>query len=183
MRIKFALAGLLVVSLFAFTSCSKKTETKPVENKKTEQPETKPLGTGTEKAADFTLKNAGGGMDVKLSDYKGKVVILDFWATWCPPCRKGIPDLIELQKKYGDKVVVIGVSVDDQNTIGEVPGFIKSMNINYPVAYANSEIAAAYGGIEAIPTSFIIDQDGNIVEKHVGLVDISVYENAINQLK
>ncbi|GAB1348183.1 TlpA disulfide reductase family protein [Ignavibacteriales bacterium] len=182
MKIKLTIAVLLVVSVFAFTACNKKTQEQPAENKKTEKNEPQPTATKV-KAADFSLKNAKGGMDIKLSDYKGKIVIVDFWATWCPPCVKGVPDLVELQKKYGDDLVVIGISVDDAATVGDVPGFLQAKNVNYPVAYYTNEVSQAYGGIESIPTSFIIDREGNIVEKHVGLVDISAYESAINSLK
>lgn len=133
------------------------------------------------KAADFKLKTLEGN-DVSLSDYKGKVVIIDFWATWCPPCRKGIPDLVEIQKEYKDDVVIIGISLDQQNTIKDLDPFIKTYNINYPVVIGNQQVVMDYGNIQAIPTSFIIDQSGNIVDTHVGLVPKSTYINKINQL-
>lgn len=132
------------------------------------------------KAPDFKLKLTNG-KEIKLSDHKGKVVIIDFWATWCPPCRKGIPDLIEIQKKYDKKVVVIGISLDTETKDDVIP-FIKKFGINYPVAFGNMEVVQAYGNIQAIPTSFIIDQKGNIVDTHVGLVDKMVYINKIEQL-
>jgi thiol-disulfide isomerase/thioredoxin len=135
----------------------------------------------TKKAADFSLKTLEG-KEVKLSDYKGKVVIIDFWATWCPPCRKGIPDLVELQKEFKDKLVVIGISLDQQNTINDLAPFMKQYAINYPVVLGNEKVVRDYGNIQAIPTSFIIDQAGNIVDTHVGLVPKSTYTNKINQL-
>ena len=120
------------------------------------------------KAPDFSLKSVDG-KTVKLSDYKNKVVLIDFWATWCPPCRKGIPDLIELQKEFKKDFVVLGISVDT-DTKGDVPGFIKDYGINYPVVYGDNSTAKLFGGVSGIPTSFLIDKKGNIVDKHVGLV-------------
>ena len=131
-------------------------------------------------APDFTLKLTDG-KDIKLSDHKGKIVIIDFWATWCPPCRRGIPDLVDIQKKYEEEVLIIGISLDNETKPDVVP-FIKQYKINYPVAYGNMEVVAAFGNIQAIPTSFIVDQSGQIVDTHVGLVDKSAYINKINEL-
>ncbi len=135
----------------------------------------------TAKAPDFTLPTSDGKM-LKLSSLKGKVIILDFWATWCPPCRKGIPDLIELKKKYGKKgFEIIGISVD-RETKNEVVPFIKEYGINYPVVYADNNIITSYGGIRAIPTSFIIDKQGKIVASYEGLIPLLTYENHIKKL-
>lgn len=139
------------------------------------------LTSDAKKAADFSLKTLDG-KEIKLSDYKGKIVIIDFWATWCPPCRKGIPDLVELQKEFKDKLVVIGISLDQQNTIKDLAPFIKQYGINYPVVLGDQKVVMDYGNIQAIPTSFIVDQAGNIVDTHVGLVPKSTYTNKINQL-
>jgi len=118
---------------------------------------------GENKAPDFALKSFDG-KTVKLSDYKGKVVIIDFWATWCPPCRKGIPDLISIQDEYKKDVVIIGISLDSEKTIKDVPGFVKSYAINYPIVYGNEKVVNDYGGIEGIPTAFVVDKKGNIVD-------------------
>lgn len=134
----------------------------------------------SDKAPDFSLTGADGST-VKLSDFRGKVVIVDFWATWCPPCRKGIPDLIKLKKDFKDKLVVIGVSVDTDTQKDVIP-FIKEYGINYHIAYADNNITQAYGGVQAIPTSFIIDKDGNIVKSFVGLQDISTYQSLVTSL-
>lgn len=133
------------------------------------------------KAADFKLKTLEG-KEVKLSDYRGKVVIVDFWATWCPPCRKGIPDLISLQDEFKKDLVVIGISLDQQNTIKDLKPFIENYKINYPVVLGDEKVVKDYGGINAIPTSFIIDQKGNIVDSHVGLVPKTVYIDQIKSL-
>ncbi len=133
------------------------------------------------KAPDFALKSFDG-KTVKLSDYKGKVVIIDFWATWCPPCRKGIPDLISIQNEYKNDVVIIGISLDGEKTLKDVPGFVKSYAINYPIVYGNEKVVTDYGGIEGIPTAFLVDKKGNIVDKHVGLVPKDTYVNKIKEL-
>lgn len=133
------------------------------------------------KAADFKLRTLEG-KEVKLSDYRGKVVILDFWATWCPPCRKGVPDLISLQNEFKKDLVVIGISLDQQNTIKDLKPFIENYKINYPVVLGDEKVVKDYGGISAIPTSFIIDQKGNIVDSHIGLVPKTVYVDQIKSL-
>jgi peroxiredoxin len=132
-------------------------------------------------APDFTLPTADG-KSIKLSDLRGKVVIVDFWATWCPPCRKGIPDLISLKKKYGNKgFEIIGVSVDT-DTKSEVVPFLKEHGMNYPVVYGNVNVYQQYGGIRAVPTSFVIDKQGKIVASYEGLITIETYENHIKKL-
>lgn len=126
-----------------------------------------PVGKNFPPAYNFEL-NSLDGKSVKLSDFRGKVIVLDFWATWCPPCRKGIPDLVDIQKSI-DGVQIIGITVD-RNPKEVVPDFIKEYNINYPILIGNEEVYKNYGGIEAIPTTFIIDKNGRIINKHVGLV-------------
>lgn len=131
-------------------------------------------------AAMFVLQKTDGNM-LNLADYKGKVVILDFWATWCPPCRKGIPDLIEIKKQYGEDFEIVGVSVDT-DTKPDVPGFIEEYGINYPVVYGNMGVYNQYGGIRSIPTAFIINQEGQIFKKYVGLVPKETLQKDINGL-
>lgn len=131
-------------------------------------------------APDFTLTDTNG-KKVKLSDYRGKVVILDFWATWCPPCRKGIPDLINIKKTYKDKLTIIGISLDIDSKKDVVP-FMKEYGINYKIVYGDNDVVQKYGNINAIPTSFIIDQKGKIVKSFVGLQRKEAYTNHINSL-
>lgn len=136
---------------------------------------------GSKIAPDFELKSIDGKM-VKLSDYKGKVVILDFWATWCGPCRKGIPDLIELKNEFGKKgVEIIGISVDGQNTIDQVKSFAADKKMNYPVVYADGKVADNYGGIQNIPTTVVIDKKGYIIAQYEGLSPKATYVNDINK--
>ena len=132
-------------------------------------------------APDFTLNDLDG-KTIKLSDYKGKVVILDFWATWCGPCRRGIPEFIELQSEYGeDKLVILGISVD-QGDLSVVPKFAESYGINYPVLYANQDIQRKYGPIRSIPTAFIIDKDGKARDMVVGLRPKSYFKKVVDSL-
>lgn len=132
-------------------------------------------------APDFKLKDLNG-KDVSLSAYKGKVVIIDFWATWCPPCRKGIPELIEIQQQYGtDKLAILGISVD-QADASVVKDFAKSYKINYPVLFYTPEVVSAYGGIEGIPTSFIIDKEGKVRGSVVGYQPKTFFTRIIDSL-
>jgi len=170
--LKITVSAFIII-LFAITGCNKNAS-----NEKPVTPEA--MTNGGSAAPDFSLENASGG-NVKLSDYRGKVVIVDFWATWCPPCRKGIPDLIDIKKQYGDDVAIIGISVDTDSK-GEVVPFIQKMGINYPIAYSTPEVVQAYGGIEGIPTSFVVDKAGKIVDMHVGLVPKENFTTVIDKL-
>ncbi|HZW40614.1 MAG: TlpA family protein disulfide reductase [Syntrophothermus sp.] len=173
---------LFIAAIFSSIGCKNNTQE---ENKDVlaynEQNDFNSNSALSEKAPDFTLKSVDG-KNIKLSSYKGKIVILDFWATWCGPCRKGIPDLISLQKEFPKDLVVIGISVD-RETKNNVPKFIKDYGVNYPIVYYTEDVVKNYGGIEAIPTAFIIDKNGNIVDKHVGLVDKDIYVKTIKKLK
>lgn len=132
-------------------------------------------------APDFALTSADG-KTIKLSDFRGKVVILDFWATWCPPCKAEIPDFIKLYSQYKDDgFQMLGVSLD-QGGMSVVKPFMKSYGINYPIMLGNNQIVADYGGISAIPTTFIIDKQGRIRASFVGYKPMSVFENAIQSL-
>jgi len=132
------------------------------------------------KATDFELESTKGNK-VKLSDYKGKIVIVDFWATWCPPCREEIPSFVQLQKVYKSELQILGVSLDT-DTKNDLAPFMEKYKMNYPVLFANNEIVNNYGGIEAIPTTFVIDQNGNIINSFIGYHDKSVFVAEIERL-
>ena len=131
-------------------------------------------------APEFKLTSLDG-KPVTLGDSRGKVILLNFWATWCGPCRAEIPDLVELQSKYKDRLQILGLVVDDddQDAIKE---FAEKFGINYPVAIATNDIRMQYGGIAALPTSFMLDAEGRIVQKHEGLRDPVLYETEIRAL-
>ena len=132
-------------------------------------------------APDFTLRDADG-KTVRLSDYRGKVVLLDFWATWCGPCKIEIPWFMDFERKHKDRgFSVIGVSMDEEGWDAVKP-FINGLAINYRVLLGNDGTADAFGGIEALPTTFLIDRDGRIASTHVGLASKSDIENGIQQL-
>jgi thiol-disulfide isomerase/thioredoxin len=122
----------------------------------------------------FELKDLDG-KPVSLAEAKGKIVLLNFWATWCGPCRAEIPDLVDLQKRYLDKFEIIALATDEDDA-DEVRRFVREAGINYRVAMTSDEIRRDYGGISALPTSFVIDAQGRIVQKHVGLNDPAIYE-------
>src|SRR5882724_3068045 len=131
-------------------------------------------------APDFKLTGLDG-KPVTLADSHGKVILLNFWATWCGPCRAEIPDLVELQNKYKDHLQILGLVVDDDDQ-DAVKEFTERFGINYPVAIATNDIRLQYGGIAALPTSFVLDSEGRIVQKHEGLRDPELYETEIRAL-
>jgi thiol-disulfide isomerase/thioredoxin len=126
------------------------------------------------------LVNDVDGRPVSTAAWKGKVVLLNFWATWCPPCRAEVPLLVDLATRYKDRVQIIGVSLDDGPE--EVRAFVKDEGINYPVVMASREIVAEYGGVPALPTLFVVNPDGNVVQKHEGLYSRELYETEIRLL-
>jgi thiol-disulfide isomerase/thioredoxin len=131
-------------------------------------------------APDFKIEDLEG-KPLTLAEAHGKVVLLNFWATWCGPCRAEIPDLIALQNKYKDRLQVIGLTVDDDDA-GVIKRVVARTGINYPVAMAPPDVRMKYGGIAALPTSFVLDHEGRVVQKHEGLRDPALYETEIRAL-
>lgn len=164
-------AIVIGVSVAVFSSCSR-----------WEQPAEVSHGSSNLKAApDFTLKDANGS-SVKLSDYRGKVVLLNFWATWCGPCKIEIPWFMEFEQQYKNKgFAVLGVAMDDDGW-SVVKPYIAEKKMNYRVVLGNDSVATEYGGIEALPTTFVINQDGQIVASHIGLINKDDYLKEIQSL-
>jgi peroxiredoxin len=132
-------------------------------------------------APEWELKDLDG-KAVRSSDFKGKIVVLDFWATWCGPCRAEIPSFVSLQNKYAPQgLVVVGASVDEGGA-PTVKQFTQKQDVNYPVVLTDEKVQQAFGGIEAIPTTFIIDRAGRVVKKHVGFADREEFEQEIKAL-
>jgi len=132
-------------------------------------------------APDFALPDAQGN-EIKLSDLKGKVVLLNFWATWCGPCKIEMPWFVEFQRDYKDKgFAVVAVSLDEEGWEVVKP-FAEDLKLNFPVVLGDDELADKFGGVVALPTTFIIDKEGRITAKHTGLVSKSDYKDEIEGL-
>lgn len=130
---------------------------------------------------DFTIKDMDG-KDVSLSTYKGKVILLNFWATWCGPCKAEIPGFVELQEKYKKDLVIVGYSVDD--TAEKARPFIEEYKMNYPVllGLGREDVQDAYGPIWGIPASFLISKDGKVCKRHMGIAPKETFEREIQKL-
>jgi len=153
---------VIVTALFLLGACSK---TSAVE-----------IG---DKAPDFTLQNLDG-KPTSFSEFKGKVIILDFFASWCPPCRQEIPDFIALQKAYGDKgFAMVGVSLVSGQ---ESKDFAAQAGMNYPVLIDDGRVSATYGPVRSIPTTFVIGKDSKIAKIYIGYRPKAVFENDIKEL-
>lgn len=129
----------------------------------------------------YTIKDMNG-VDVKLASFKGKVILLNFWATWCGPCKAEIPGFVELQKQYPNDLVVLGLSVDDP--VEKLKPYATQYKINYPVlvGLGRDDVQDAYGPLWGIPASFIIGRDGRICKKHMGIAPKAQFEREIKAL-
>ncbi|MEA2081379.1 MAG: TlpA disulfide reductase family protein [Elusimicrobiota bacterium] len=161
---------LSAVLLFFFSACRVSEPASPPENVRVPRPV----------SADFTVPLING-RSFSLSSFRGKVVLIDFWATWCGPCVYEIPGFINLKNKYGrDGFEIIGFSVDRDKAAAV--NFARAKGMNYPVAFADAELQQKYGGIRAIPTTFLIDREGRIAEKIVGAHEESFFDKKIKDL-
>ncbi|HXY15563.1 MAG TPA: TlpA disulfide reductase family protein [Terriglobales bacterium] len=132
-------------------------------------------------APDFTLQSLEG-KTVRLSDYRGKAVLLNFWATWCAPCKIEMPWFVELQKQYGSEgLQIVGVAMDDASP-KDIAAFAREMGVNYPVLIGKEAVGDAYGGVQFLPESFYIDRNGKVVDKAFGLKGRGEIEDNIKKI-
>ena len=121
------------------------------------------------------------GRSMSTADWRGKVALVNFWATWCGPCREEIPHLVQLQERYPDHLQVVGVSTDEGDP-ADVAAFAERMGVNYPIVMATDDLYREFPGVFALPTSFIVDPAGNIVQTHVGLISPNIFEQEVRHL-
>jgi peroxiredoxin len=170
-KLRIALLGLTTLALAFTLACEPRASAQKAVRD----------GKDRKTAPEFELKDASGKV-VHLADYKGKVVVLDFWATWCGPCGIEIPWFIDFQRKYKDRgFEVLGVSMDDDGWKAISP-FVAEKKINYRILLGDDKTGDQYGGVEALPTTFVIDRDGRIASTHVGLANRKDFEDAIEKL-
>jgi thiol-disulfide isomerase/thioredoxin len=169
------LLATVVVSLLGAVACSKNGaspeeccgNTKPAVSEAGEAP-TLALLKDPVDVTPFTVRDLDG-KSISMADLKGKVVLVNFWATWCPPCRAEIPDLVALQAKYKDQLVIIGVS-EDEIPPEEVKAFATGQKMNYPIVMSTPELSTIFKGVAALPTTFVIDPEGKIQQRHTGML-------------
>ena len=131
-------------------------------------------------APDFALESLDG-KTVHLSDYRGKPVVLNFWATWCGPCKIEMPWFVELQKEYGPQgFQIVGVAMDDAST-DDITKFAKDMGVNYPILLGKEAVGLSYGGVNVLPTTFFLDRNGKVIAREFGLQSRSVFVDHIKQ--
>jgi len=131
-------------------------------------------------APDFTLETLDG-TNVTLNSYRGQAVMLNFWATWCGPCKIEMPWFVELQKEYGPQgLQIVGVAMDDSSK-DDIQKFVKEMGVNYTILVGKESVGQAYGGVDVLPTTFFIDRDGKIVTREFGLQSRSLFVDNIKK--
>lgn len=132
-------------------------------------------------APDFSLKSIPDGKPVQLSSLRGKAVMVNFWATWCEPCKIEIPWLVDLQKKYGPQGLQVVGMAKDESSEKTIADFAHKMGMNYPIVVSNSAVNDAYGNPQGLPTTFFVDRSGKLVEEVIGLKSMSDLEDAIKK--
>jgi peroxiredoxin len=176
---RFRLLCALTVALLALSAGGCMSQNTRAEGRSSVKPASK-----RNPAPDFEAKDANG-QSFHLTDYRGKVVLLNFWATWCGPCKVEIPWFIDFERNYKDRgFAVVGISLDDDGWEAVKP-YLERRRMNYRVALGNMDIERLYGGgtgIESLPTSFIIDRDGRVADVHVGLISRNDYQNELEEL-
>lgn len=177
-----AVAGIIVVGLFLLSIDFQQKES--VSEKSSEATKTNPVAEQERPPAPlFTLEDIDG-QNISLADYKGKIVFVNFWATWCAPCRAEIPDFVKLIDKYGDDGFdILGVSVDNPNDYKKIPAFMDQYKMNYPVLLDKvGQVNHLYGGIQSIPTTFVLDREGKALGRIVGARSYEQFEDILKQI-
>lgn len=179
-------AILFFVALFAvlFWFSMPQDEGEPVaQSDKTESQQTKKVNQESlPEAPLFTLKNLDG-EDVSLKDYRGKIVFVNFWATWCGPCRMEIPHFVKLVDKYEDDLVILGISTDNPKDYEKIPAFSSNYNINYPILLdSRGEVNYMYGGIQSIPTTFVLNREGKALGRILGARSYEQFEGMLKSI-
>jgi cytochrome c biogenesis protein CcmG/thiol:disulfide interchange protein DsbE len=132
-------------------------------------------------APEFTLKNLADGKEVRLSSLRGKAVLVNFWATWCEPCKIEMPSLVDLQKKYGPQgLQIVGVAMDDADD-KEISAFAHKMGVNYMVLRGTENVGDLYGGVDRLPMTYYLDRSGKVVDETMGMAGEATFEDAIKR--
>ena len=132
-------------------------------------------------APDFSLKSVSDGKEVRLSSLRGKAVLVNFWATWCEPCKIEMPSLVDLQKKYGPQgLQIVGVAMDDADD-KEISTFAHKMGVNYLVLRGTEKVGDLYGGVDRLPITYYLDRSGKVVDETMGMAGESTFEDAIKR--
>ena len=171
-------AALVLLTMLSAPSVDPNAPPPAADGAATGEPEATGLAVGQPAPLHFTLKDANG-VDVKLESFKGKVILINFWATWCGPCRVEIPDLMELQNQYRDDLVVLGIDVLDEFT--RVKPFADELKVNYPLLDGNDreDVEKAFGPMWGLPTTVIVGRDGMVAKKHAGIASKEQFQQYI----
>ena len=175
---RYFIAGILLVALVVGLGGIVRQMRQPGEQGAADGPAAEPVTVrffrDPKPAPSFSVTTLDG-QRISMESLRGKVVLVNFWATWCPPCRAEIPDLVALQAKYADTLVVLGLS-EDEGSADAVRRFAEQFNINYPIAMVTPDIGKLFAGVNGLPTTFVVDPQGRMVQKHVGLLNAALTE-------